>query len=91
MANSSSTVSVNGKAISVSGAHSQSVSTSNDTAIIAADDLRIFIDGETLMMDGRSVDLGPFRMLDIRIVNGEPRITADGRPVILPPKAESEL
>ncbi len=91
LANSTSSVSLNGKAITVSGAQSQSVSAANGVAIIAADDLRIMIDGETLTMDGRSVDLGPFRMLDIQIINGEPSITVDGELIMLPSKDDSDL
>ena len=83
-AQSHTSVSYNGKTITVTGAASQSVSTANDSAVISADGIRIEVDGETLMMEGRTAQIGDFEAMVVTIVDGAARITVDGRPVLEP-------
>jgi len=60
MAQSQSSVVVNGKTISVVGGSAHSLSSTNDSALIVVDDIRIQLSGETLTMDGLSAQIGRY-------------------------------
>jgi hypothetical protein len=81
---SHTSVSYQGRTITVTGAASQSVTTANDSAVISADGIRIDVDGETLTMDGRTAQLGDFEAMAVTIADGVARITVDGREVLEP-------
>jgi len=84
IAQSQSSVVMNGKTISVVGGSSHSLSTTNDSANIIVDDIRIQLRGETLSMDGRSAQLGAFQGIAISIEEGTAKILVDDQPVLEP-------
>lgn len=81
-AQSSSSVTVNGVQITITGGGSQSISTTSTGAEIVIDGREIVIDGTTISLDGSSIDSGAFEEVEIVVEGNTTRILVDGKEVI---------
>ena len=90
-AQSKSSVTVNGKTVTVIGGRSRSMSTSPSGASIVLDGTRIEMSGDVLSVDGKDYPLADYREVEIESTEAGVSVRVDGETLVAPAAPSSSL